>query len=678
MIYKILSILGFVFFSNLLLYHSFGSTGVGIFILGLYIFLVGFYKPNMMDQKGPLAIFNGFSLFVLFFTLLQRSNGIAQTVLIFSMLGMLGVILYLNVSRRTEVRSLMEYLMIPFRLFGTYIQGGLHVLSEIFNRNNKTESAIGDFVTAVHKSKFFSIIIGVIVGIPLIGLLLTFFSSADPIFAATIQKIFSQDFLSTIPFRIIFSLIMFGLLLPFLSMHLKDDFRSPIAFLEKFNFVREASVVMTMVAATVAFFLIIQAPYVFVNVAAETDLSRYGVATYSEYVKRGFFELLQASVLLYGITWLGLIILRGKKSTAASYLRVVQIIMVFLFFIFLISLFRRVWLYQDQHGWTLARLYGSFLLLWISGVTLTLLLRHFIEKRWSQFEVVFTVLLVLAIGYFNAEQFIVHHHPPTVNKRIDHIYLSRLSADGFEGWQEAHLFAQNTLQNAYGTEFLNKDARRDIAYSGVIVNNLLQQYDDLVKIQGTSKELYDYYLIILTDQVVRYDNLLGRMTRYDKTDIELREEGLSVDQKYRYKDYQAEKASLVKEIETLKERQKKNLPFEISQQYYYIGSEPKRLFVERPEEIESFIITPTTFEGARNYYLVEARDLLDKVYTFNFSDGEGYEFLKTQVTLQNLLDLQTKYYEYAKRINAQPQNERSYEADVSTESPFLRLNQPNL
>lgn len=75
----------------------------------------------------------------------------------------------------------------------------------------------------------------------------------------------------------------------------------------------EIAVLLGLVTVVLGSFLIVEFPYVFANVA-ETSLSKFGVATYSEYVKRGFFEFLLVSVIVYGVLWAGLGALRAVSS----------------------------------------------------------------------------------------------------------------------------------------------------------------------------------------------------------------------------------------------------------------------------------------------------------------------------------------------------------------------------
>ncbi|OGG18974.1 hypothetical protein A2721_02435 [Candidatus Gottesmanbacteria bacterium RIFCSPHIGHO2_01_FULL_47_48] len=148
---------------------------------------------------------------------------------------------------------------------------------------------------------------------------------------------------------------------------------------------------------------------------------------------------------------------------------------------FILSIFRRIYLYQQFHGWSLARIYGGIFLLWVLGMVGILVWRHFLRLRSGQVqkkslllaEVLLTLGIIIFVGLFNAENFIVSTHPPTVNKRVDYVYLSRMSTDGYEGWKRAYAHAKMVLDSRSDRNFFDSEERREIAYAGMVIQNLL-------------------------------------------------------------------------------------------------------------------------------------------------------------------------------------------------------------
>jgi len=90
---------------------------------------------------------------------------------------------------------------------------------------------------------------------------------------------------------------------------------SPLGWLVKVNFAREMIVVTSMVVLVMGTFLVVQWPYVFANVTLETDLSKFGVAPYSEYVKRGFVDLLKVVSLVFATAWMGVLINKNQVNS---------------------------------------------------------------------------------------------------------------------------------------------------------------------------------------------------------------------------------------------------------------------------------------------------------------------------------------------------------------------------
>ena len=219
-----------------------------------------------------------------------------------------------------------------------------------------------------------------------------------------------------------------------------------IKFAPSQKYLREFVVVMTLVSCIMAAFLIVQWQYIFVSVPAETDLSRFGVQTYSEYVTKGFIELLQVAVLLYSLLWAGLLLLR-RNNFNHMFLKMMQYVVVGEFVLFAASVLRRVHLYQAYHGLTLIRVYGALFLLWLLVMIVTLAARHMTRRPVVQYEIIFTLIILVFIGLHNTEAFIATSSPPTVNDRVDYIYLSRLSADGVVGWKQAYNHAKEVLAN---------------------------------------------------------------------------------------------------------------------------------------------------------------------------------------------------------------------------------------
>ncbi len=485
---KIGAIVGFTAFANIFLFHAFGSLGFVFVTAGMFLFLVAVFYRQLIERYNTL-MFSGFCTFLIAASvaIVSTANSFISFVLVMAIFFALQLFAYLLYHNVPFIRSLTEFIVEPIDFTFAYIEKGFKVLNLITDsklllwRRHRVLQTVG---------------IGLAVGIPLAFILIVLFTMADPIFGYFVKNLFSGRVPHDITVRVIYSLCITGILLPFLLLTQGKRLHQPIKIPFAFPLGNAMSIVMALVVVVVGTFLIIEWPYIFVQVAAETDLSKFGVATYSEYVKRGFIELLQIALILYGVLWAGLLAhrqMQGQKNI----LPFIQSALFFEFALFILSIFRRIWLYQWYHGWSLVRIYGGFFLLWIALMVITLAGRHVWKKRWIVAEIIMTAMLILFIGLFRAEHFIAVTNPPTVNGRVDYVYLSRLSSDGYPGWTQSFLHAQAILFNPMFIRkpMLNRDDRREIAYAGMIVKALTKRYNRLAQLYGTASEQEAYGMV---------------------------------------------------------------------------------------------------------------------------------------------------------------------------------------
>ncbi len=129
-----------------------------------------------------------------------------QVVLCLAILTELTVFTYLISISLPFVRSLLELVLIPLNLGLNYITTAFAFVLD--NLSHKTQQNRSGF----RSSPLFSIIIGLIVGLPVIYILGTLFFSADPIFATVVKNAFSAQFFQRLPIHLMFSLSWLHLL----------------------------------------------------------------------------------------------------------------------------------------------------------------------------------------------------------------------------------------------------------------------------------------------------------------------------------------------------------------------------------------------------------------------------------------------------------------------------------
>ena len=624
---KLISLFLLVAFFNLFFFREFGTSAFGLVSSALFVYISYLFinKNNYKTLKLPLLA-SGMLLAIVNIILFNRTQRVVLLILGLTNLTQLVTLAYLLPRESRFVRSLAEFVFAPLAAAHSYLISAFSIINKVLTMQLAAANL-------KHKSlaELRPVLTGLLIGIPAVVVLVELFSAADPIFAryaADFFKWFNINVSEQLIFRIILSVFFLMFFAPFILLKGQKRFYNPLAIMQKYTFHKEMTVVMFLVFLTVGSFLTIQAPYIFVSVPAETDLSRFGVATYSEYVKKGFGELLFIASVIYFLVWAGLLALKNKKQGAGVALFYIQLAVLAEFGIFLFSISRRIYLYQLYHGLTLVRIYGIFFLVWLVIIGLTLAGRHFWKKRFVYAEVFLSVLLVIIFGLLNAENFIARVNPPHVNKRTDFIYLSRMSADGAGGWKKAFDYGKEVLmlRNLMTKELINRDERRETAYAGMTVNNLLMHYHELVYKYGTNDEWNEYTDRVFNSMMIKTKGILKKRSDY-----------------FRVSRY---------------------YPVSFTNLYNSCFDEnTKHNYCQR-----SFYSLRLTDSGNEN---AAGRDMLDVIFGWNRSEARAYEYMKTNIPIAELLKLQKYFFDLYYKIFSQPAGERDIEVDISFNSPFL-------
>lgn len=470
-----LDLLIFVLFANVFLFHSFGTVALWLILTGLWMLLIRLFDNHKNETKNVVWVGSGILILELAIYLTVNSEEkIAILILLALATMMVSVYMWL---KQEGVGGILELGLSGLLVIKEYVRSVWQVLTGMIAGNFR-ELFVRDQVKKEKSPWIRSIAVGIVVGLPLIAWLISTLSKADPVFNSYVLNILNKEFLSELPARLFVSAFLFTVLIP--SMLMKwGGYKSPLGWLTKVKWGREMTVVTGMVVLVLGVFLAVQWPYVFAAVDRETDLSKYGVATYSEYVQKGFSDLIKVVIMVFAVAWAGLLINKNQSGSERGFLMKVQAVLGLEFVVFIVSIFRRVWLYQSYHGLSLARLYGLTLLFAISGMMVTMTLRYIYQNvRWVKVEAAWILLVVFGSIVINMEALVVKD-PPTVNNRVDYVYLSRLSSDGKEGWLQAYQWARNILDNnSENINQIGKDNRRDIFYAGLITSELISNYEE--------------------------------------------------------------------------------------------------------------------------------------------------------------------------------------------------------
>jgi hypothetical protein len=447
---RLLFLLGLVALYNLFLYHAFGSTGFVLAAMALYVFVLGVF----WHKKLPVlpTIFVG----LLGAAMIRSANGLVNFVDGLTILVTIFLTGYLLSAKKTFFAGIGELILSPVAVAWSYLRSVL----DIFR---------------LPKKGFLPIVRGLVIALPVFLVMVGLLAAGDPIYNHFLVDLIKN--IQRLVTHIIFSAVLLTVLLPYALIKFRELPKKIYSW--TLAIATEVNILIGLIVVALGSFLVIQWPYVFINVAAETSLTKFGVATYSEYVKRGFGEFVLVALIVYGLAWAGILV---KKVSPW-----LQALLFGEFAVFVVSVFRRIALYQQYHGWTLARIYGGIFLLWVTGLMAILFWRYLSRKNLLSAELIFTAIVILIFSWFNAENFVA----PTVNGRPDYVYLSRLSADGFSGWEKSLDYADRVLSTNQNKSFFNKESRREIAYANIIVHSADDHLVDLQRKYAANQSLLD-------------------------------------------------------------------------------------------------------------------------------------------------------------------------------------------
>ena len=268
----------------------------------------------------------------------------------------------------------------------------------------------------------------------------------------------------------------------------------------------EGSIVLGSVDLLFGLFVIIQFAYFF---GGRTTLSVEGLS-YSDYARRGFFELVAVSVLTLGLVLAldGVTVRRAERHTLLF--RVLAVILVALTGVILVSASQRMLLYEDQFGFTVLRVYTHVFMIWL-GVLFGFFLLALFRVRLRIFSL---GVLIVMIGYvgtldlMNVEQYITERNIARVQEghELDFYYLTDLSVDAVPAmialyqaenvtpkqhesagqWLSGKLISLDRQQQNGGSTIFSANLSRDSAWATLNgMRDVLPEYDPSYFYQGS-------------------------------------------------------------------------------------------------------------------------------------------------------------------------------------------------
>ncbi|MBD3280629.1 DUF4173 domain-containing protein, partial [Candidatus Dojkabacteria bacterium] len=275
---------------------------------------------------------------------------------------------------------------------------------------------------------------GVVIALPILLIFFLLFVSADQAFNELIGKIdinFSSKHLGTfILFYIVYSFVLGGLLIKKLNLIVIEQNYSRTV--EKGIPLIISSTVISLIALLFLTFVGVQFYYLFGDHDKVVDLG----LTYSEYARKGFWELQAISIFSFMIIYVlqRFTVVKGKR--AKLLVNVLLSLFILQVLIVLYSAHKRMSLYEDGYGFTELRFYPHVFMLYEAILFGYLLISLYVErifKHFSVFSFSLGLVFVIALNFLNPNQYIARKNIDRYEdgKTLDVKYLIELSPDAY-------------------------------------------------------------------------------------------------------------------------------------------------------------------------------------------------------------------------------------------------------
>ena len=282
-----------------------------------------------------------------------------------------------------------------------------------------------DRITEVYKSVFakddgnkrtaVSVVIALAVSVPILILLIVLLTSGDMVFNKYFNEIFNlEDAVDFLKWVWLFGWFFTLAGSFFAGLGAAKD-NSEKKWEQRSIQIKGISLILNTVLSAVSIpmlaFSVIQIIYLFGNRSLPEGM------IYSEYARRGFFELAGAAALIFIVIASAVYFGKNLEEKKSLISKLLLTVLVFSLMILIISSFRRMVLYEQIYLFTRLRLYVQAFLIMLGIITLFVFVKIW-KRDFKIFICVFYIVIssLLALTYFNADGFIGRNNAVLLNR----------------------------------------------------------------------------------------------------------------------------------------------------------------------------------------------------------------------------------------------------------------------
>jgi hypothetical protein len=291
----------------------------------------------------------------------------------------------------------------------------------------------GDLSQTIRSPRARAVVRGAIITLPVILVFALLLSNADPLFALwredIARLIANWDFVPRVVFFFVMLVVVLGAygyvlraqtIADNLPITEKTEPRQRAALLGA----TERLILVSSVALLFWIFLAAQVSYLFGNAPT---VPGSGI-TFADYARRGFGEITIVATL--SVALIVFTELFGESNSRAGLLRAVTLVLVAALMLLLVSAFRRVSLYEQAYGYTVARLYAQAYMI-VMAVAIVALAREVTTRldsgRLFRISLATAVATFAILVYWNHEAWIATQNirRSATTGKLDTVYLTR-------------------------------------------------------------------------------------------------------------------------------------------------------------------------------------------------------------------------------------------------------------
>lgn len=400
-VYALLAVLTGFLFCEFILFAGGLGAGVPLFFIAAYAGVI-FYglKTKTADVKKGAVLFVPVVLLLICFTLFDNTVlGVLDLVFLF----FLAALQFMSMFGARDYAPLTKGLAFDF--FNGFVARPVMNLDKLFVVTARGAKA------GKGNRLFVRILIGVVICVPLLAVILSLLASADKAFEDVLDNLTKYigesfwEYLVKILLGIGLAIPLFGALYAFRYKAKTGPLTMP-ELARKLDRVI-AYTVLSIVCAVYVFFLAVQFNYMFNAFRGLLP----GDFIYSEYARRGFFELVAIAVINLGLLSVFYIFSGRKEGRLPGALKFFLILLSVITLVIIGSALSKMVMYMGVFGLTQLRLYTS----WFMILTAVIFLAAVVKTLKAGFRVVpfiavFFTVWFLALNFAGTDRLIADYN----------------------------------------------------------------------------------------------------------------------------------------------------------------------------------------------------------------------------------------------------------------------------